>query len=206
MVERKGHVLFVEGGGDKNPALASECRRAFSQLMERAHVKKRPRVVACGGRVEAYKSFCNELERGEQEPLLLVDAEDVVAAGPPFDPWAHVSARRGDGWGCPDGATSEHLHFMAVSMETWLVADHDALDRVVGRRFDSTKLPAEGSSLESLSKPTINDALDRAAKATALGRYNKGSHSFQTLALVSTAKIEELSWARRFLDAMRALR
>lgn len=41
MVTRK-RELYVEGGGDKNPSLASECRRAFSKLFEKAGVTHKP--------------------------------------------------------------------------------------------------------------------------------------------------------------------
>lgn len=56
--------LYVEGGGDKNPILASECRRAFSKLFEKAGVVHKPRVIACGGRKSAYDQFCDAHEGG----------------------------------------------------------------------------------------------------------------------------------------------
>jgi hypothetical protein len=206
MVDRRGHVLFVEGGGERNPSLAAECRRAFQIIFIAAGVTVRPRVVACGGRVEAYKSFCIELEQGDRSPMLLVDAEDVVASGPPFDPWSHVAARTGDGWSRPSKASANELHFMAVTMEAWLCSDHEALAQVLGKRLDRTRLLPEGATLETRSKAAINAALDAAAKPTPNGHYQKGVHSFHALALVAPAKLETLSWGKRFLDAIRALR
>lgn len=51
--------LFVEGGGNHNDALKTECRRAFTALLEKAGFKGRlPRVVACGSRRNAYEQFC----------------------------------------------------------------------------------------------------------------------------------------------------
>jgi hypothetical protein len=62
MVKRQ---LHVEGGGDsKSSFLASECRKAFSKLLEKAGVTNKPRVIVT-------------------EDWLLVDAEDVVSSGPP---------------------------------------------------------------------------------------------------------------------------
>jgi len=203
MVKAKKRVLFVEGGGDQNPSLASECRRAFSMLFERAGVKRRPKVVACGGRKRAFDQFCVALAEAKDDVWLLVDAEEPVA-GASFDPWAHVKARPGDGWERPGAATDEQLHLMTVTMETWLVADRAALTAVFGSKLDASKLPAEGAALETKTKAAINTALQQATKPTKAGPYGKGAHSFKVLAQVSPDKLRALAWGQRLLDAMGA--
>lgn len=51
--------VFVEGGGDKNKALDTQCRRGFSEFIRKAGLQGRmPRVVACGGRRAAFDRFC----------------------------------------------------------------------------------------------------------------------------------------------------
>ncbi len=201
--KRERH-LYVEGGGDKNPSLASECRKAFSKLFEKAGVTQRPRVIACGGRKAAYDQFCTAHEEAKAEVWLLVDAEGVVASGPPFDPWAHVNGRKGDAWDRPSDATDDQFHFMSVVMETWLLADRAALKTVFGARLDETKLPPESASLETTDKRAVYAALAAATKPTPSGEYGKGSHSFKVLAEVAPGKLRPLSWANRFLDAMGA--
>jgi hypothetical protein len=198
---KNDRILFVEGGGDKNPSLASECRRAFSKLFERAGIKERPKVVVCGGRRHAYDQFCRALSENKCNVWLLVDAEEGVAAGPPFDPWAHVAARKGDGWARPEGATDEQLQFMNVVMETWLLADQDALRRVFGPKLELHGLPPVGPALETLVKPAVYAALNAAIKPTPSKGYGKGSHSFKVLAEVDPAKLRVLSWANRLLVA-----
>ena len=204
MVKTRKRELYVEGGGDKQPALASECRRAFGKLFEKANVKQRPRVVVCGGRKSAYDQFCKAHSEGKTDVWLLVDAEERVAAGPPFDPWSHVKARRGDGWDRPHGATDAQLQLMNVVMEAWLLADQAALIEVFGPKLDTSKLYAEGPTLETRSKPSIYDALAAATKPTPSGGYGKGTHSFKVLAEVSPAKLRRLSWANRFMVEMGA--
>lgn len=196
--------LYVEGGGDNNSSLASECRRAFSKLFERAGVTQRPRVIACGGRKAAYDQFCMAHEDANAEIWLLVDAEDLPAPVPPFDPWAHVMNRPGDGWARPPHATDEQLQFMSVVMETWLLADRAALKKVFGPKLDESKLPPEGASLETRRKRAVYAALATATKPTPAGRYGKGAHSFKVLAEVSPAKLRALPWAERFLKEMGA--
>lgn len=195
-VERQ---LYVEGGGDKNPSLASECRRAFSKLFERAGVARRPRVIACGGRKAAYDQFLTAHAEAKAEVWLLVDAE-ALPEGKEFEPWKHVKARPGDGWDRPFGASDEQLQLMTVTMETWLLADRAALAKVFGPRLDMAKLPTEGQALEMQSKSAVNAALKAATEQTSAGRYDKGPHSFKVLAKVDPAKLRALPWARRFLD------
>jgi hypothetical protein len=193
--------LYVEGGGDKNPSLASECRKAFSKLFEKAGIAQRPKVIACGGRQAAYERFCIAFRTNEADVWLLVDAEEVPAPG--ASSWAHVKARVGDGWAQPGGATDDHLHLMSVTMETWLVADPDALAKTFGSKFDRSKLPPAGPALEQQTKADINAALAAAAKPTASGAYAKGAHSFKTLGEVEPAKLGALPAAARLLLALR---
>ena len=201
--ERSKRLLFVEGGGDKNPSLASECRKAFSKLFDRAGIAQRPRVIACGGRQRAFDQFRDAHEAGKSEVWLLIDAEEVPAFGANHTPWDHVKNRAGDGWVRPDGARDHQLHLMNVCMETWLCADSAALKQVFGPNFDGSKLPT-AAQLETTEKQAIYKALEAATKPTKAGPYGKGSHSFKTLEKVSPDSVCELSWGRRFFDAMGA--
>lgn len=195
--------LYVEGGGDQNPVLASECRRAFSRLFERAGVERKPRVIACGGRQRAYDQFCDALMNGSAEVWLLVDAEELPSDGASGSPWDHVKTRKGDAWDRPAKATDDQLHFMNVCMETWLLADPAALKEVFGPKLDDSKLPSI-AQLENTPKQAIYAALARATKPTKARSYGKGSHSFKTLDKVSPDAVRKLSWGRRFLNAMGA--
>ena len=95
--------LYVEGAGPRR-FQQSQCRRAFAKFFESAGVRNRPRVEPCGGRKEAFDSFCRAMKTAgaDELPLLLVDAEDTVAAG--HTTWQHLKARPGDGWDRPAGA------------------------------------------------------------------------------------------------------
>jgi len=204
MVKSKRRELYVEGGGDKNTSLASECRKAFSKLFDNAGITTKPGVVVCGSRKRAYDRFRTALDAAKADVWLLVDAEDLVASGPPFEPWAHVKARRGDGWDRPSGATDDQLQLMNVVMETWLLADRGALRKVFGSKLNERKLPPEGAELETSDKPAVYAALAAATKPTPSGEYGKGAHSFKILAEVSPGKLRALPWAERFLVEMGA--
>ena len=201
--------LYVEGGGDsKKTPLASDVRKAFQKMFEKAGVQEKPAVVVCGGRQQAYNQFCTELALGRNQAWLLVDAEDLAPAlkpGDAADPWAHVKARQEDILDRPTDATDDQLHLMNVTMETWLVCDRDALYRRFGPKINLNKLPPDNASLESKPKDVINKAIDDAVKATPSKKYSKGSHSFKILEDIDPVKLRRmLFWADRFLLAMGA--
>lgn len=107
--------LYVEGGGDSK-ALRTACRKGFRKFIEKAGLRGRmPRIVACGGRRNAFESFAIAQGAQGDYPFLLVDAEAPVAAA---GPWQHLFSR--DGWICPRGATDQQCHLMVQVMESWL--------------------------------------------------------------------------------------
>lgn len=201
--------LYVEGGGDA-AALKTACREGFTTFVTKAGLKKRPRVVACGSRRDAFDSFCTAIANGE-DAILLVDSEDAVLAqnqqGQPDSwlPWAHLNARIGDGWDKPASVTDAQCHFMAQVMESWFLADRDALKAFFGQGFKENALPAANNAVEGVAKQQAYDALAKAThncktKAT----YGKGEHSFKLLTKIDPAKVTQASpWAKRFIDELR---
>ncbi len=194
--------LFVEGGGDDNNALKTECRRAFTALLERAGFKGRmPRIVACGGRREAFDQFCTAIDGGESLALLLVDSEAPVGQE---DPWQHVAQRAGDQWLKPAGATAEQLHLMVQCMEAWFLADRRALGDFFGQGFNGSVLPPGSCVQEEVGKEDLYRKLKQATRNTKTkGSYGKGEHSFKLLARLDPDLIRQASpWAERFFVSL----
>jgi hypothetical protein len=199
-------TLFVEGGGDHNAALKARCRRGFSKLLERAGFKNRmPRIVACGGRRQAYDQFCTALNglRPGDAVLLLVDAETEVGA---TSPWVHVRQREGDEWPKPAGAEDRHLHLMVQTMEAWFLADRAVLGAFFGKEFRENALPAATAKIEKVSKSDLNDRLGNATRSTQKGTYSKGEHSFDLLAKIDLMRVCKASpWAKRFVSELQTV-
>jgi hypothetical protein len=125
--------VYVEGGGDHNKALDTECRRGFREFFRKAGMDRRmPRIVSCGSRNGAYKSFRTSHENAGDDdfPILLVDSEAPVSGR---DAWEHV--RTHDDWQRPDGATPDQLHLMVQAMEAWFHADKEKVEEYYGRCF-----------------------------------------------------------------------
>lgn len=190
--------LYVEGGGDSK-ALRTACRRGFQLFLEKAGVTGRmPRVVACGGRQNAYESFTTAHSTGEGNPMLLVDAEAPVTA---TGPWEHLNAR--DGWERPNDVSDDQCHLMVQVMECWFLADRDVLTSFYGRGFQTNALPGN-PQVEQVSKADVLSGLTHATRNTQKKRYDKGSHSFDILGAISPAAVEAAApHAKRFLDTLR---
>ena len=190
--------LYVEGGGDSKK-LKIACRKGFSQFLEKAGLAGRmPRIVACGGRENAYESFKTAQGTGDGQPMLLVDAEGpVLAAGP----WQHLGAR--DGWNCPGGSTDHQCHLMVQVMESWFLADRNALTSFYGGRFKENALPGH-RNIEQVPKQDVLRGLEDATRRTRKGPYSKGAHSFDLLGSLDPGRVEgAVAYAKRFLDALR---
>ena len=194
--------VYVEGGGDHNKALETQCRRGFSEFFGKAGLAERmPRVVRCGGRRQAYERFRTSHENagGNDLPILLVDSEAPVAES---SLWEHVRLRPGDAWARPQGASEDQIHLMVQAMEAWFHADKGAL-----RAYDGQGLRMAGLSqrpdVENIPKADLFAGLQRATKDCQKGEYSKGEHSFQILALIDPATVRAASpFAARLLHVL----
>lgn len=184
--------IYAEGGGDHNKALQTECRRGFSEFFKKAGLENRmPKVVACGGRQQAFKDFrtaCTNVEE-DSFPVLLVDSEAAVTG---TDPWRHVKLRQGDEWERPEDASDDQLHFMVQAMEAWFHADKGTLQRYYGKGFKANALSPR-TDIDNIPKADLFDGLERATRDCQKGEYSKGDHSFKILALIDPAKVREAS-------------
>lgn len=199
--------LYVEGGGDSGE-LRTACREGFTEFITKAGIKKRPRIVACGSRRNAYESFCTAIAQGD-EAVLLVDSEATVLAvhqtGTPdkWLPWAHLLGR--DDWNKPKGSSDTDCHIMAQVMESWFLADPETLKDFFGSEFNEKALPTASNCVEDVAKTKVYDVLKQATKSCKTkGSYGKGEHSFKLLAKIDPTKVTAASpWAKRFVDELK---
>ena len=192
-------TIFVEGGGTTR--VNSACRKGFGDLLLKCGFQGRmPRIVPSGSRNEAYNDFRNALARASRDDIvmLLVDSEDPVAD---IDrTWEHL--RRRDGWQVPRGAVDEDALLMTTCMETWIVADRNALREHFGHNFQESALPP----MDNLEHRNRQDVLIRLERATrnCSAPYAKGPKSFAVLNALNPEMLERwlpsFSRARRILD------
>lgn len=212
-MSKKRIMLYVEGGGDSD-SLHSDCRRGFASFLEKAGLAgSMPRIVACGSRNDAYDRFSTACKQNDENiiPVLLVDSENAVAKDCESDsdcknwkPWEHLKTR--DNWDKPQNASDEQCNLMVACMENWFVADIETLKSFYGHCFDEKKIPNK-SDIEKINKSEIYVALSEATKNTKTkGKYSKGEHSFEILAMIDSSLVAVKSkWAKRLIDYLKNL-
>jgi Domain of unknown function (DUF4276) len=202
----KNVYLYIEGGGDRIQQ-QSELRAAFKILLEKAGFRGRlPRIVACGGRDQAYQQFKKAFGNRSQADLaiLLIDSEDPLnfkdaTINAPI--WQHLLDR--DKWEKPAAAHDNQVALMVTSMETWIMADQMAIRSFFGAKVkEKYLLPAQ--NLEARTRKDVFGALEKATEDCGKDRqYRKGSKSFQLLATVNPQTLRQhLPHFQRFIDVL----
>lgn len=186
--------IYVEGGGDSKEQHV-RCREGFRKLINKAGFTQRsPAIVACGSRLSAYDQFkAATVSNNDVYPILLVDSEDPVRntdENPDSEAvWQHLRVR--DNWERPSGATSEQAQLMATCMETWIMADHKALQDFFGQCLQtSALLPLH--NIEERTRHEVQEKLAHATRTCGRGRsYVKGEKSFKVLAELDPATLKK---------------
>lgn len=178
--------IYMEGGGSTartQAKLRIGMDMFLREIKDAAREKRwRWKLVCCGGRDEAFDKFKNSLAADPPGiVVMLVDAEGPVNTSP----HAHLYER--DGWDL-NGVDEDQVHLMVQAMETWIIADKNALSAYYGQRFRASALPPR-QNLEEEDKKSVADALKRATEHTQKGRYHKIRHAADLLAEIDPAKV-----------------
>lgn len=186
-------TLYIEGGarGPDSKDLQIRCRAGFRRLLEKCDFKGRmPRLNACGGRDDTFGDF--KIAHGNKAAgdyvAMLIDSEEPMADIK--EAWKHLqNVETVNKWNRPNGATDDQVLFMTTCMETWVAADRDALKAHYGSKLQVSALPP----LVALEGRVRHDVQDKLAHATrnCSNAYTKGKRSFEVLAKLAPAVLEE---------------
>jgi hypothetical protein len=178
-------TIYLEGGGDSKE-LHTCCRKGFRKLIENCgFTGYMPRLVACGGRDSAFDDFkiAHANKSNSDYVAMLIDSEDPLTDS---DAWEHLKER--DGWNRPLDSEDDQVLFMTTCMETWIVADRDALTKHYGSKLQKSALPPL-VDLESRSRHDIQNDLFHATRDCS-NAYKKGKRSFAVLEKLSPNELE----------------
>ena len=196
-----GIAIYLEGGGHLTSSKAA-LRQGMNEFLGPIRDQARRRrltwnVVPCGSREGARDAFVHAV-RTEPEifNVLLVDSEEP----PQGTACEHLRAH--DGWTLD--SDPEALHLMVQSMETWIVADLDALRGYYRQGFLPNALPAH-RDLETVSKADIMRALEHATRRTQKGAYLKIRHARDLLSTLDPALVmDRCRHCRRLFEILTA--
>ena len=178
--------IFIEGGGN-TAQLKSRCREGFRRLFENSGFRNRmPELTAAGSRESAFDRFQTALSDADHSNFvaMLVDSEDPV--NDIERTWDHLRQR--DGWAKPANASDDQVLFMTTCMETWIVADRDALRGRYSRRGLNENILPPQVNLEARSRQDVHRRLERATDR----QYKKGEESFKILGQLNPDELAEL--------------
>ena len=174
--------IYAEGGGDRKDS-KQQIRCGFGEFLRELRDLARQRrihwrIIAAGPRNSAFDDFMTALEtHPDAFNVLLVDSEAAVNTAP----WEHLAQR--DGWRVTN-VPADHCHFMVQSMEAWLIADVDALERFYGPNLQKSCIP-DNPNVEEIDKERLESALKDATRNTQKGCYHKIRHAAKLLELVN---------------------
>lgn len=181
--------IYVEGGGDQNFGMV-QLRDGFNSFLSEAKEAADSKnidwqIIPCGGRRGAYKKFCNALEdHPDAFNILLVDSEEKVE----YTPWKHLKNRKHDEWEKPESVDEDNCQLMVQIMESWFLADIEALAGYFGENFDESALPAD-TEIENIGKDSVILSLNKAALKTVKKRYHKIKDGTEILKIIDVAKV-----------------
>ena len=189
--------IYVEGGGDRAEQ-KNRLRRGFQEFFKKAGLAgNMPKVVACGSRTKALERFSSAVTSNEFTALLLVDSEEPVKKR---KPWQHL--KDSDNWERPGGATDYQCHLMVQVMESWFLADVEALKSYYGREFQESAV-SKNTDVEVIPKQEVTKRLEKATRLTKSGPYHKGNHSADLLSMIDPAEVrDKSSYARRLVSLL----
>lgn len=192
--------LYIEGGGS-DPTQATQFREAWKTFFKKAGFDRELAVVRGGSRNDTFDDYRNavRIKRQDSLPLLLVDSEDLVGEG--RDEWMHLKER--DGWERPENAGDKDAFLMVCCMETWFLADREALKKFFHGCWRDKAVP-QWSNLEAVAKADVLRVLDQATAGCGKKAYAKGKRSFEILKEIDPAIVEaKCPGAKRLLDRLR---
>ncbi len=184
--------FYIEGGESKEDQI--RCREGFRKLLEKSgFTGKMPRLSACGGRESAFDDFKTAHARRKPDDFIamLIDSEDPITDIEKT--WDHLKIR--DNWDRPTGAEDKHVLLMTTCMESWIVADREALREHYGHKLKENVLPPL-VNLENRNRHDLHKSLVRATRDCS-NAYTKGKRSFVVLGTLTPSALNSLpSFAR----------
>ena len=192
--------VYFEGGNALrkgfNSFLKSEIDRA------RQHgLKLMP--IAGGSTAETIKDFMTAA-RAHKDAINIV----LIDSDKPDNGNLIAEVKQRASWDAEAGAEiqDEQIHFMVQVMESWFLADRNALKKYYGQGFREGRLPGNQNNVERISKSDVDNGLKNATRDTRKKKYHKTRHA---PALLSSLDVDKVRYnapsCNRLFHSLRSL-
>ena len=181
-----------------------DLRLGFHKLLE-PHVARarqqriRFRLIAGGSHAETIKDFLRSCrEQPASLNVLLIDSEEPVTGTPDFI----QSLRARSYWDTTAACSDDQVNLMVQTMESWFIADPQALAAHFGQAFAGSSLPSPQQA-ESTSPPDLTKAIGQSLRSPNRRgrRYDKARDGAALLALIDRATVSRhCPHFRRLMD------
>ena len=178
--------IYFEGDRSLRPGLEAFVRPALDRARER---NIRITAIASGPTDETIKDFLDAVrDYPDALIILLVDSDRAD------DGRLIASIKSRSTWNARIGAgvQDNQIHFMVQVMESWFLADKDALANYYGRGFRPRRLP-QNPNVEQVPKDDVVRGIASAANGTSKGTYHKTRHAPDLLRTIDPAKVRAVA-------------
>ena len=176
-------------------------REGFNKLIrptieQTSHNRIRFKLIAGGSTEETIKDFTKATSSHKNASIImLIDSDQAYDSGLLMNIRNQIGANIQD----------EQIHFMVQVMESWFLADRDALKQYYGREFQESRLP-QNSDVERIPKSDVIAGLENATRDTQKGKYHKTKHAPQLLSNLNADKVcSAAPSCKRLFDALQQL-
>ena len=185
--------LYVEGGGKGSHKLATiKLQQGFDaffrDLKNAARAKKISfKIIPSSNTQTTYEDFLISVRNSPQSfNLLLVDSDEAIAENETARDFLQKKYKK---W-LLKTIKDEQCHLMVQIMESWFLADVDALKSFYGREFKESAIPKR-KNVETIAKDTVEKSLAAATAKTQKAEYHKIEHGAKILELINPQKVRE---------------
>lgn len=185
--------LYVEGGGKGSHKRATiKLQQGFDAFFRELKDKARERkisfkIIPSSNTQTTYDDFFRSIEHSPQSfNILLVDSDDFVDDNQTAREFLQQKYKK---WKLQK-VTDDQCHLMVQIMESWFLADIDALKNFYGNEFKENKLP-KTQNIEKVGKVEVETKLKGATKNTKKGEYHKIHHGSEILQTVNPRKVRD---------------
>jgi hypothetical protein len=185
--------LYVEGGGKGSHKRATIKLQQgfdsfFSELKDAARAKKISfKIIPAGNTQSTYDDFIFSVKNSPQSfNLLLVDSDGAVAENETARKFLQNKYKK---WNL-QSVTDKQCHLMVQIMESWFLADVDALKNFYGTEFKESAIP-KNKNVEIIAKETVEKSLATATVKTQKAEYHKIEHGTKILEIIDSKKVRK---------------